>query len=126
LPLFPQYNISPTDSSPVVVLGEDDGLEVRMSRWGMVPFWATSITNLATFNARVETVADKPTYRKPFGLQHCLVLTDGWYEWRVINGEKYPYLMTRPDGGLIVMAGLWDIWQPPGKEPLHSFTDPLP
>ena len=123
MPIFPRYNIAPTQDAPAVLL-EGGKPTLKMMRWGLVPSWAkdTAIGN-KMINARAETAADKPSYRKPFKSQRCLVPADGFYEWRKVNEKiKTPMRIVIKSRGLFAMAGLWDRWkQPDGKE-LLSFT----
>src|SRR3954470_21171289 len=82
-PLPARYNIAPTQDVPVVRLGPDRGVrEFGLLHWGLIPSWADdpAIGN-RMINARAETVAEKPAFRKAFQARRCLVLTDGFYEW---------------------------------------------
>ena len=82
-----------------------------MLRWGLVPFWAKdpSIGN-RMINARAETVAEKPSYRAAFRHRRCLVLADGFYEWRRQNDAKTPYFISLASGEPFALAGLWENW----------------
>ena len=82
-----------------------------MLRWGLVPFWAKdpSIGN-RMINARAETVAEKPSYRAAFRHRRCVVLADGFYEWRRENDAKTPYFISLASGGPFALAGLWENW----------------
>jgi putative SOS response-associated peptidase YedK len=98
--LPPRYNICPTD--PVDVVTERDGNRdfVRM-RWGLVPsWWPKPLKELkaATFNARTETVADKPFFRDAFRRTRCLIPASGYYEWQDTATGKQPWYFTRADG----------------------------
>lgn len=82
-----------------------------LAKWGLVPGWSKqSRTKYATINARIETVAEKPTYRTPFRRQRCLIPADGYYEWKVINGHKIPHYIRMSDSRVFAFAGLWDHW----------------
>lgn len=101
-----RYNVAPTTQVPIITR---DG--VVPARWGMVPRWAKQFdSNYATFNARIESAAEKPTFRIAWkeGL-HCLVPSAGYFEWKTENGEKQPYFIHAPDN-LVVFAGLWEPW----------------
>jgi putative SOS response-associated peptidase YedK len=95
-------------------------------RWGLIPaWWSKSLKELrlATFNARAETVAEKPFFRSSFKRKRCLVPATGYYEWHTEGKEKQPYYFTRRDGQTITIAGLWDEWKnPETKKPLLSCT----
>ncbi|MCW8908439.1 MAG: SOS response-associated peptidase, partial [Sedimenticola sp.] len=80
-------------------------------RWGLVPAWSKEAApKYATFNARLESVADKPAFRNAWRRsQTCLVPALGYYEWRTESGVKQPYFIHSPEsGGLLVFAGLWE------------------
>ncbi len=117
----PRYNIAPTQEVPVVTnLGKQ---KIEMSRWGLVPFWAKdpSIGN-RMINARAETLAEKPSFRTAYRQRRCLVLADGFYEWRQeAEGPKTPFLVRMASGEPFAFAGLWELWGP-SDAPLHSCT----
>ena len=109
---------SPGEGSP----GEDGTLvhggvrELRVVRWGLVPFWAkdTSIGS-RLINARAETVATKPAFRRAFARHRCLIPADGFYEWEKSGDPKHPrkqpYYIHREDGGVLAFAGLYELWR---------------
>jgi putative SOS response-associated peptidase YedK len=106
----PRYNICPTDKIDAVI--ERDGTrELVPMRWGLVPsWWPKSLKELkaATFNARAETVADKPIFRDAFKRSRCLLPASGYYEWHDAPDGKQSYYFTRRDGLPITIAALWD------------------
>ncbi len=108
----PRYNIAPTQDIAAVRESGDDGRELVMLRWGLVPFWAkdASIGN-RMINARAETVAEKPSYRAAFRHRRCLVLADGFYEWRRQDDVKTPYYISLASGEPFALAGLWEQWK---------------
>ena len=123
-PVPPRYNVAPSQAVPVVLLNRETTFrEVRRMRWGLVPFWAKdpSIGD-RMINARAETVAAKPAFRRPFRERRCLIPADGFYEWQRQGRQKQPWYIRRRDGEPFAFAGLWDLWQPPGEEPLESCT----
>jgi putative SOS response-associated peptidase YedK len=93
---------------------------VRVMRWGLVPSWAKDPSvGSRMINARVETAAEKPSFRKALAARRCLVPAEGWYEWRRGEGGKQPYFMTGTDGASLAMAGVWEFWRSAdGDEPL--------
>ncbi len=101
-----RYNIAPT--TPVLVFGEE---KFDLYRWGLIPSWAKdlSISN-RMFNARAETVAEKPSFRNAYKRRRCLVPANGFYEWRLEDGRKQPYCC-HIDHQLFSMAGIWEHWQ---------------
>lgn len=112
--ILPRYNVAPSQQVPVVMAA--DGIRsLTMAKWGLLPFWAKD-RKLAyrTINARGETVAKKPSFRSSFKSKRCILVADGYYEWkRLSKTEKIPHLM-RVDGGKpFGMAGLWSRWVDP-------------
>jgi len=107
-----RYNVAPTD--PVLTVTTDRSGEPRgeLLRWGLVPSWADSPRiGAKLINARVETVAEKPAFRTAFARFRCLIIADGFYEWRRSPGEpREPFHITRDDGAPFAFAGLWSIW----------------
>ncbi len=112
--LRPRYNIAPTTDIDVVVPYEGVRMLTRM-RWGLCPgWWKKTLSELpATFNARAETVAEKPMFRSAFRRSRCVVPASGFYEWRPEAGGKQPYYITAADGSILLIAGLWDSWTDP-------------
>ncbi|MDH3532967.1 MAG: SOS response-associated peptidase [Gammaproteobacteria bacterium] len=110
--LKPRYNIAPTQEIAAIRATEDHGRELTTLRWGLVPFWAKdpSIGN-RMINARAETVAEKPAYRAAYRKRRCLVLADGFYEWKKEGSGKTPYLISLASGEPFALAGLWEHWQ---------------
>lgn len=121
--LRPRWNIAPTQTA-AVIRAHDDGWTLDQLRWGLIPFWAKEARIGATMiNARAETVSQKPGFRNAFGRQHCLVLADGYYEWRDEGGKrKQPYYFSMKDGRPFVFAGLWERNDKATGEPIESFT----
>jgi len=109
----PRYNVCPTTTIDAVI--ERDGTrELVAMRWGLVPSWWSKPLKemrVATFNARAETVADKPMFRDAFRRTRCLIPVSGYYEWQDTPDGKQPYYFTRRDGQPITIAGLWDTWR---------------
>jgi putative SOS response-associated peptidase YedK len=107
----PRYNIAPTQYVAAVREDEQSNREVVMFRWGLVPFWAKdpSIGN-RMINARAETVAEKPSFRNAYKKRRCLILADGFYEWRKEGDGKTPYYISLADGSPFAFAGLWENW----------------
>jgi putative SOS response-associated peptidase YedK len=112
--LEPRFNVCPTDPIDVVI-ARDGGRELVSMRWGLVPgWWSKPLKELrmATFNARAETVADKPVFRGAFERSRCLIPVSGYYEWQDTPTGKQPYYFTARDGSpILTIAGLWDRWR---------------
>ena len=108
----PRYNIAPTQYVAAIREDSDDGRELVMLRWGLVPFWAKepSIGN-RMINARAETVAEKPSYRAAYRHRRCIVLADGFYEWRKQGDSKMPHYISLADDGPFALAALWEHWK---------------
>jgi len=115
--LKPRFNIAPTQNIAAIRDTEDHGRELTTLRWGLVPFWAKdpSIGN-RMINARAETVAEKPAYRAAYRKRRCLVLADGFYEWKKESAGKTPYLISLASGKPFALAGLWEHWQAKGSD----------
>ncbi len=121
--LEPRYNLAPGQEAPVVICEENNTF--RMMRWGLVPFWAKEASiGYKMINARAETLPQKPSFRKPFRERRCLILADGFYEWRKSEGKgkKIPIRFVLPSREPFAFAGLWDIWKKPDGSLLHTFT----
>ena len=123
-PLQPRFNMAPTQEAPVVRV-EPPGSppSLALLRWGLVPYWAkeASIGN-RLINARAESAAEKPAFLLSFRKQRCLVVADGFYEWKKEGPVKQPYLVRRQDGLPFALAGLWARWHAPEGPPLDTFT----
>ena len=115
----PDYNVAPLGRLPIAWEAAEGGRRLLgTARWGLVPRWAKEASfGERTFNARMETVATKPSYRSAFRRRRCLVPVDGYYEWspgmRPVKGVKQPWYVSRTDGNLMVLAGLWEDWIDP-------------
>lgn len=110
--LRPRYNIAPTQDVVCVRQSAEGNNETAMLRWGLVPFWSKDIKiGARMINARSETVATKPAFRAAYKSRRCLVLADGFYEWKKVGKEKQPFYITLADNGPFCMAGLWESWQ---------------
>ncbi|MEV8635955.1 SOS response-associated peptidase [Streptosporangium sp. NPDC051023] len=130
------YNVAPTKPVYAVLSrvpkagpGGRAVRQLRVVRWGLVPAWAKDPSiGSKMINARVETVAEKPSFRKAFAERRCLLPADGYYEWAVLeNGgtagkpKKQPYFIRPADGGVMAMAGIYEFWRDRGR----AEDDPL-
>jgi len=120
----PRYNIAPSQEVPAVIQNkETGGREFRPFRWGLVPSWAKGpAMGNRMINARSETAATKPVFRKPLRERRCLILADGFYEWKREGSRKQPYYIKLRDGEPFAFAGLWDHWAPTDGQPLETCT----
>ncbi len=111
----PRYNLAPSQPVGVIRMAAEGQREWVALRWGLVPAWSPEPrTAYSTFNARAETVADKPTYRHAFRRRRCLIPADGFYEWRTVGKRKQPYCIAPTDGEPFAFAGLWERWERDG------------
>jgi putative SOS response-associated peptidase YedK len=123
-PLSPRYNIAPTQQiATVSVNSESSERQFKMLRWGLIPSWAKDAKMGAKLiNARAETVAEKPAFRSAFKKRRCLILADGFYEWKTQDGEKQPFYFRWENGEPFAFAGLWEHWEKGEGEPIESCT----
>src|SRR5689334_20669609 len=133
-PLEPDYNVAPTKAIYAVLTrsgsrdepqaeqaapresDEEPARELRVLRWGLVPFWAKDVSiGSRMINARAETVSEKPAFRRAFSSRRCLLPADGYYEWQApapgTKGPKQPYFICRPDQGVLAFAGIYELWR---------------
>jgi putative SOS response-associated peptidase YedK len=120
--LPPRFNVAPTQTAPVVVEGPPGVRRLEPMKWGLVPSWAADpAIGSRMINARVETVATKPSFRDALRCRRCLVPADGFFEWTDDGGARQPLHLRRRDRGVFAIAGLWDAWTK-GPAPLETFT----
>lgn len=116
----PRYNIAPSQLAQVVLF-EEGARRLEQFRWGLIPFFAKDVKiGQKLFNARGETVHEKPSFRNAFKKRRCLVPVDGFFEWPEKGG--FPRRIRRKDDGLFTFAGLWEEWTSPKGETVKSFT----
>lgn len=119
----PRYNIAPGEVLPVIDNRPAAQRVLTPMRWGLVPHWAREPSIGARLvNARSETLAEKPAFRDAFRQRRCLVVADGFYEWRRDGRERTPFYMRRRDGGFLAFAGLWERWRGSDGADLYSFA----
>ncbi len=107
--LAPRWNVAPTQIAPMVAIGKAGDTRILQARWGLRPAWmAKDPPTGPLFNARGETVADKPAFRAAFARKRCLIPADGFYEWKREGKARTPYFIARPDGEPVAFAGLWE------------------
>lgn len=124
--LEPSYNVAPTNEVYAVVERDDERV-LDHFRWGLVPLWAKDLAiGSKMINARSEGIATKNAYRHAFRKQRCIIPADGFFEWKVIQGEKrkQPMFIHRVDGEPLAFAGLWETWRGPDRDgdPLYTCT----
>lgn len=112
----PRYNIAPTQ--PISIVTESAGVRRhQLVRWSFLPSWAKDPKTFPVLiNARGETVLDKPAFRHAIKRRRCVLLADGFYEWRREGRAKTPFLLRMNDRGPMPLAGLWETWVGPNGE----------
>jgi putative SOS response-associated peptidase YedK len=121
IPVFPRYNIAPTQEVPVVV-SESPRRLVSM-RWGLIPRWAKDPKiGSRMINARAETLQERPAFRDALASRRCLVPATGFYEWKKSGQRRVPYYVHMKGQRLCAFAGLYDRWQDPAGTEIASFT----
>lgn len=117
----PSYNIAPTDENPI--LRFKDERYIQFMQWGLIPFWADDMAiGQKMINARSETLQKKRTYKPLLKNQRCVVIADGFYEWKGKKGNKQPYYFFKPEHRLISFAGLWSHWESNQNKVVNSYT----
>ena len=119
--LEPRYNVAPTQAVPAVREGPDGHRSVALLHWGLVPSWAKErALGNRMINARCETLAERPAFRRAYRSRRCILPADGWYEWQPGASGKQPWFICAQDGGLLGLAGLWESWRAPDGGMLES------
>ncbi|AGT30438.1 hypothetical protein M493_07695 [Geobacillus genomosp. 3] len=119
--LAPRFNIAPSQEVLTVVAEGEERIG-KMMRWGLVPFWAKDDRiGAKMINARAETVDEKASFRHAFKRRRCLILADGFYEWKKDGAKKVPYRFTLKTGEPFAFAGLWERWEG-ASGPLETCT----
>lgn len=101
-------DFSPGDTGPVIAVGQDGQTKVVLMRWGLEPGWLKEKPTRPMFNARAETVAEKPMFRAAFKRKRALVPAVAFYEWTGKPGAKTKWRFSKADGSLLIFAGLWE------------------
>lgn len=117
----PRYNIAPTQE--VVTIMRNGTSHLALLRWGLIPSWAKDESiGSRMINARAESLAEKPSFKGLLRSKRCLVIADGFYEWKQENGFKTPMYITLKNGEPFAFAGLWDQWKSPDGQQVRSCT----
>lgn len=119
-----RYNIAPSQNIAVVrSLPGQGARQLDMLRWGLVPSWAKDLKiGYKMINARSETLAQKPSFRAPFKNKRCLIVADGFYEWKRSGKVKQPYYIHLAGNSVLAFAGLWESWHSPDGQIIESCT----
>ena len=117
----PRYNIAPTQN--VVTILSNGATHLDLLRWGLIPSWAKDESiGSKMINARAETLAEKPSFKRLLTSKRCLVVADGFYEWKKEQGGKTPMYITLKSNEPFAFAGLWDTWKSPDGEQIRTCT----
>lgn len=114
--LRPRFNVAPTQPIACVRNSSEGIAEVVQLHWGLIPSWSKDPKSAAKMiNARSETVAEKPSFRSAFKRRRCLIVTDGFFEWKRDGEIKRPFYITVRDDTPFCFAGLWETWNGNGQ-----------
>lgn len=121
-----QFNIPPREMAPIV-LGAKGHRRLIAGLWSLMPPWADNLEHankVSTFNAKAETLTEKPSFKNAFLKRRCIVPAEAFYEWVGPKGKKQPLNISRRDGKFLSMAGLYNFWRPSGSQgrPIPTFT----
>ena len=116
-----QYNISPSSFTPVLI-HKNEKRVVKKMRWGLIPQWASEKSiGSQMINARSETISEKPSFQNLIQQNRCVIFSNGYFEWKTINGKKQPYYITNKRK-LFSFAGLWSRWKSINEDVIYSYT----
>jgi putative SOS response-associated peptidase YedK len=121
--LSPRYNIAP--SQPIAVIPNTGDNTVSMYKWGLIPSWSKDpAIGDRMINARAESLAEKPSFRNAYRRRRCLILADGFYEWKQSPSlkSKQPVYIRIKSERPFAFAGLWEIWKSPDGSEIRSCT----
>lgn len=122
-PLEVNYNIAPTQKAYIITDLAPDKLQ--RFQWGLIPYWSRNTKASSNLiNARAEGIVSKPSFRMPIRKRRCLVIADGFYEWRKAGTgmASTPYRIIMRDASLLIFAGIWDVWKNENDQEIHSFS----
>ena len=99
----------------VPVICNDKADKIQMYQWGLIPFWAkdeeyANKIRFSTFNAKAETITQKPSFKSPVKNKRCIVICNGFFEWQTVNNKKFPYYIQLKEEGIMTLAGIYDSW----------------
>ncbi len=114
--MAPRFNIAPTDQAYAICSEAGERRLVR-ARWGLIPsWWKKTMGELpATFNARAETLTERPMFSGAFRARRCIIPVSGFYEWTGEKANRTPHYFSSPDGLPLPLAGLWERWRDPAS-----------
>ena len=119
----PRYNVAPQSRAWIARDKRDGGRELKPLLWGLVSYWADDPKSATRpINARSETAATRPMFRKLIETRRCVVPVDGFYEWQKTPAGRMPHYIRRVGDEPMLLAALWDRWQRGDVAPIESFT----
>ena len=116
------YNVAPTQLHPVIT--NENPQQIQLFKWGLIPFWAKDAKiGSRMINSRIETITEKPSFRNAIKRRRCLVILDGFYEWKKLGKRKQPYYIHLKNKEAFALAGIWEKWKNPENDSLvYSFS----
>lgn len=123
-----KYHVDAFNNPNLPVITNNDPKQIELFHWGLIPFWVKDQATAdeirqKTANARAESIFEKPSYRNSAEKKHCLVLADGFFEWKFFNGKNYPHYIFLKNHEPFAMAGLWEDWtNRETQEKVSTFT----
>ena len=121
--LRPRYNIAPSQQIATIAPLTGAGRSFSWRKWGLVPSWSMDpAIGGRLFNARSETADEKPSFRAAWKRRRCLVVADGFYEWKARGRGRQPYHFRSREGTLLALAGLFEDWHGKDGEVIESCT----
>ena len=123
-----RYHVGAFENVKLPVITNENPKQVDLFNWGLIPFWVKDEKTAKdirerTVNARSETIFEKPAFRSSAGRKHCLVIADGFFEWRYFQGKNYPYYIKLKNRKAFAIAGLWGCWNNKALgEQVYSYT----
>jgi putative SOS response-associated peptidase YedK len=120
--LKPNYNVSPGQFQPVITQNNGQILVSEM-KWGLIPFWSKDPKiGFRMINARADTVYEKPSFKKAFKSQRCLIPANGFFEWKTTGRSKLPFYYYLKNEPLFAFAGIYDSWRSPDGGEISTYT----
>jgi putative SOS response-associated peptidase YedK len=112
----PIYHSSAFKTPHLPIISNEAPDKIQFFQWGLIPFWVKDREkarkiSFNTFNAKSETIFEKPSFRTSIKTKRCLVIVDGFYEWKHLKGDKFPYYIKLANSEAFAMAGIWDTWE---------------
>ena len=118
----PSFNIAPTQTSPILI-GDGNSRIVKSMKWGLIPSWSKDESiGPKMINARSETLTEKPSFQSLINQNRCVVIADGYFEWKRKSDGSQPFYISHPENKLLPMAGLWTTWESTENEIIKSYT----